>query len=734
MKKTLQLNTDWKFSKLPDGRDSRPVFEAVELPHTWYEEGNGYRGLCVYEKEVELPSGSKAAYVKFFGADQKAEVLVNGTPVGTHEGGYSAFAVPVPADAVSDGRFMLQVYLTNEKNNVISPLAGDFTIFGGLYRGVEVIVTDDARFDYSYFGTDGVWAYTSVSEKKGEVHVRTKTVNAANATVSLVLKDADGKCAASAIGNVNSEIVLTLENPVLWNGKNSVYQYELTTELIVNGECVDRICRKVGFKTLTMDAKEGAFLNGKHIRINGVSKHQDTDQKYYAESQEDREQDFELIREIGANAVRLSHYQHIDETYTLADEAGLLVWAEIPLLKMNQDLAMQENARLQLKELILQTMHHISIFCWGIQNEIGMFGDYPYMTEVIRQMKDEAKELDPSRLVTAANLYGVKAKSGLNHSTDMIGYNCYFGWYYGEMHDYSDFLDKLHENLPEMPLGMSEYGVDSNIKLHTDTPMIRDYSEEYQAVWHETVYNIFKQKSYLWGSFVWNMFDFSSDMRKEGGQLNRNAKGLVTYDRKTRKDAFYYYKAQWSEESFVHICSKRFERRATDDITVRIYTNQPAVTLFVNDERFAEGNNDGNGTVVFEHVPMNMENGAEAEVKVKAVAGPCQDDAIFMHVAEAEESYKLPDSGAGQAVKNWFLTGNELSKEGYFSIEDIACELLENEEARKVLAEEMPVVFKLMTERDVIPLGLSLKSILSRDESGLDVKKINDRLNLIKAE
>ena len=770
--------------------------EVIDLPHSFYSNDDQYRGLAVYEKEVAVEpgwrDGKKFLFIDIPAADQHAMVYADDTFLTEHKGGYSAFRAEVPCDCLKKQSFLLRIFLTNEKNDVISPLAGDFTIYGGLYRGVNLLVTEKSHFDYMYYGTNGIIARTEMQDGDGVIFVEPHTVASENVkirySVSLwhrihdnidsiqgsnsvdesygikkepasskknlsdvtkqyigqgddctnsgqnfdsvnkksTAKDLEVLCEEHGIGN---KVQILIKTPLLWDGRGNVNLYALKAELIDDGRVVDSVTVRLGFRSFRMDSERGFYLNGRPVRINGVAKHQDTAEIYNAVKDEDINRDFELIDEIGANAVRLSHYQHPQHTYDLCDEKGYIVWAEIPMLKMPDSGEVFENAEQQLKELILQNIHHPGIFFWGIQNEIGMFRDAAFMHEELRKMRDMAKELDPSRLVTSANLYTVKFRSELNNVTDMIGYNVYFGWYYGEMQDYDKYLDRFHEERPDMPLGMSEYGVDANVLLHSEEPKVRDYSEEYQALYHETVYPIFESKSYLWGSFVWNMFDFGSALRKEGGTENRNQKGLVTFDRKIKKDAFYYYKSRWSKEPFVHICSKRFKNRAKDEINIKVYTNVPEVILEINGKKTAEGINSENGVVVFREVHLN--NG---ENIIRVTGGTCSDECMFLRVSEEDSSYTLPDSGAGQAVKNWFLTGDSVVREGYYSIEDTANDLLENRTTRDVLEVFMPGLVKMMTEKDIIPLGLSLKSILSRNSGDIDQKALNTELNKIPVE
>ena len=405
---------------------------------------------------------------------------------------------------------------------------------------------------------------------------------------------------------------------------------------------------------------------------------------------------------------------------------GLLCWAEIPMLKMTENKALMENAAQQLTELILQNIHHPSVFCFGIQNEIAMFRDAPFMHENCRQLHELVKALAGTRFSASANLYPLKASSKLNEITDLVGYNVYFGWYYGEMNDFGPYLDRFHLARPKLPLGISEYGVDANLALHAEEPKVKDYSEEYQALWHETVYPQIEARPWLWGSFVWNMFDFSSGRRNEGGQRFINAKGLVSHDRKTRKDAFYYYKARWSVEPFVHLCARRFQNRAQEKIDVKCYTNQPSVRLRVNGELFGKGQTK-NGTVLFEDVPLAM-----GKNFVEAVAGEYTDSASWRRVLSPDESYRLPDQEAGGPVRNWFLADDDMRKEGFFSIQNTAQELLDHPQTKAVLERYIPALVRFMTEKNVIPLGLALKSILSRDaDEALDIKALNEELNRI---
>ena len=733
--KRISLNRSWQFARIPDGEiPGSPeglAWETIALPHTWYTDDEQYHGLTVYRRELAADPDWRCAFLSFEGADQVCRVYVNGKLLGEHRGGYSRFRLSVPRQALECETLRIEAYLDNCLSPEVSPNFGDFTVFGGLYRDVDLLLCGEDHFDYGYYGTDGVIARAAVSEEgKAELFLEPHVCTAdPTAAIEYTLTGPKGELAARCTAPAGECIRLTVEEPVLWNGQKAPNLYTLRAVLTAHGEIADETELRLGFRTITMRPEEGLRLNGERVKLHGVAKHQDRADVFNAVSEGQIDEDFAIIHEIGANALRLSHYQHAQHTYDRCDEEGLLSWAEIPMLKMTENTALMENAKEQLKELILQNIHHPAIFCWGIQNEIGMFRDAPFMHENCRELDRLAKKLDPNRLTTAANLYTVKFSSKLNQITDMVGYNIYFGWYYGEMPDYSDFLDKLHAARPELPVGVSEYGVDANPALHSEEPRVKDYSEEYQALFHETVYPILASKDYLWGSFIWNLFDFSSDRRNEGGVKFLNSKGLVSHDRTLRKDAFYYYKAVWSAEPFVHICSRRFVKRAREAVDVKVYTNQPAVTLTVNSEIVARQANNGNGTVLFRSIPL--QNG---ENSVIATAGDCTDKVIFRRVEPEEENYRLPDQGEG-AVRNWFLSDDDTVKEGFFSIMDTADDILQSDGARQVLVRFVPELVKIL-DQDLIPLGLAMKSILSRSfkDDPDALLRINDALHEIPKE
>lgn len=747
----VSISDNWKFIKLPDADASiwdrseeaskkaeREISdidwnkgEGVSVPHTWFKDGDPYDGTAAYMKKVSLPESDDSFYLEFNGVEQRCMIFANGKKIGEHEGSYAAFRVCIPNDITKGAEVEVTVLVDNRKSEELAPMFGDFTIFGGIYRDVYLLTADKKSFDYLYYGTCGIIVRSRLLNDQAvldiEPHVAAEVPT--DSVIKYVLTTPSGKQAATAEANAYENAQLTVEKPMLWNGKGKAALYDLSAHLYVNGQETDAALVRTGFRTVKITADDGMYLNGSKYRLNGVAKHQDFGDRYNAVDKECIDKDFEIIEEIGANAVRLSHYQHPQYAYDLCDEKGLLCWAEIPMLKMTLNERLFETTCIQLKELILQNIHHPSIFCFGVQNEIAMFRDDPFMHEKCRKLSDIVHELDPDRASAGANLFSVKPKSPLNEVTDIVGYNLYFGWYYGQMEDYREHLDKIHEAKPLEPYGMSEYGVDASTQLHSKDPHVRDYTEEYQALYHETVYPIFEEKKYLWGSFVWNMFDFNSAIRNEGGTKGYNQKGLVTADRKVRKDAFYYYRAKWSGEGVLHITSKRYEKRSDESITVKVYTTEPFAELFVGGKSIATAQNNGNCTVVFEDVPLKM-----GENHVSVEGGNYKDSAVFYRVEEEPSEYHLPDDGNGQMVRNWFLKDDDIVKEGFLSVKNRADEIINDEDAAAVLKKYLPDLYNFMTTRDEIPLGLELLSILERSLSDRSSDEKNDIINGINSE
>ena len=732
--KTAELfNRDWYFRKCGDEAVDPAAWqmgEAVQLPHTWYRDGDYYQGDAVYQKRFPLPlDAGRRAFLRFEGVDKCCAVWLNGRKLGEHKGGYTAFAVEL-TEALTSGENLLTVLVNNERGETVSPLSGDFASFGGIYRNVTLFTTDSACFDRTWYGTSGVLFRAQVAaDGSGRVECEARTLGElpADAKIVWTLFGPDGAEVCRAEAPAGEKALLEVDQPQLWNGRAGAALYRAQAVLTCGGAVLDEFEAQVGFRRISVDPEAGFFLNGEHLKLHGVAKHQDTAGVFSAAGEAEWRKDFDLILEMGANAVRLSHYPHAQGVYDLCDRDGLVVWAEIPMLKLTQNDELLDNAADQLREMILQNLHHPSVCFWGIQNEVAIFGDKPYMTERLKKLNALAHELDPARITVSANLNAVACESTLNRITDATTYNVYYGWYYGKFPDHAAFLDEFHAKNPLMPLAISEYGADCSTAFHSDKPQRNDYTEEYQALYHESVYPYMAERDFVWGSFVWNMFDFVSPIRNAGGVVARNLKGLVTHDRETRKDAFYYYKAVWSEEPFVRIAEQRFVNRAAGAITVKVYSNQPEVTLeTAQGTRTARSDT---GVFRFEDVPL-----APGENRLTAVAGACRDTCAFVRVAEPDPAYTYTAEDVGINVRNWFVDEQEearLFPEDACSIRDKMETLLAIPAAMAVIDGLLPKLGKLM--RGAIPT-FTLEQAIQFEKPDCtedDVKKLNAELNKI---
>lgn len=731
MRTSIDFNLGWRFGKLEAGRpDPTLPFtgEEISLPHTWYADGDYYRGEALYQKGFSFsPEEGRRVFLRFDGVDNHCEAWLNGIPIGEHRGGYTAFALEL-TDALREGENLLSVFVSNAKDDTISPLSGDFTIFGGIYRKVELLVTEKTCFDPLFFGTDGVLWRSRVEKGDGLVEIDAQISGPVTDGMRLrYTLSENGTVAAEGEGRPGEKIALRVSRPKLWNGRKAPALYEARAELCEGNAQLDAVCTRLGFRSFSVDAEKGFFLNGTHLKLHGVAKHQDTAEVFSATSQTHWRRDMELIGELGANTVRLSHYPHAQGIYDLCDEMGLVAWAEIPLLKLTLNDALLENARQQLTEMIYQNLHHPAICFWGIQNEIAIFGEKPWMTERMRTLNDLAHSLDPDRLTTSANLNSVQPESSLNRITDIQAYNVYYGWYYGQMADHAAFLDEFHRVNPDVPLGISEYGVDCNVAYHSEQPRVNDYTEEFQCLYHETVYPYMKERDFVWGSYIWNMFDFVSAIRNAGGVRARNIKGLVTHDRQNKKDAFYYYKAQWSEVPFIHIVEKRFARRTGESMTVKVYSNLPELSLRCGELELRAASD--SGVFRFENVPLS-ENGSVVTVS----GGGCEDQACFTRVAQPEEGYIFVDRDPGLNVRNWFVDEAEearLFPEDAYSLRNKMEDLAANPAAMAVIKKLTPALWTMM--QDTI-LSFTLEQAIQHERPDIPeetIKKLNLELNQI---
>ncbi len=671
--KTVNINQDWEFEK--EGSTS-----TVSLPHTWngLDGQNGehgyYQGKCVYRKKIARADG--VCYIEFNGANSVTEVYINKQIVGTHKGGYSMFRFRIDGFATKDEN-LLEVYVDNTVVPDVFPTSADFTFYGGLYRDVNLIYAEETRFSLDDKSRYGISAIPKRVGDVWQLDINTHVTNANKDTVCVYrLKDAKGKTAAELTRpSESADATIEIASPHLWDGVKDPYLYTLSCSLVKNAKTIDERELNVGFREIEFSSDKGCFLNGRHIKLKGVSRHQDRENIGNALTIKEHEEDIALILDVGANSVRLAHYQQAEEFYTLCDKKGLLVWAEVPVITMYSK-ARQQNAESQLTELIKQNINHPSIFCWGVENEITLSGDRnKKLISGITRLNELAHTLDPSRPTTCAQVAMAKPDSPLNRLTDLLGYNHYFGWYMQTCDALDKWLDEFRKINPQAKLCLSEYGAEAVIGYYSENPVQGDYSEGYQAIYHEHYIDAVNAREWMWGSYVWNMFDFGSAARNEGGVRGRNNKGLVTIDRKIRKDAFYLYKATWSDEKFVHITAKRYPCRVVGTTKIKVYSNRPEVTLIADGyEKILKANR----VFVFDDVPVK-----DGENLVKVSAGDCKDEITIKGVEKLPDSYAIGD-GVPTLVRNWFGTDGTI-KEDCLSINDKVGALLDNKEAQGLL-------------------------------------------------
>lgn len=763
MRRSESLNQDWIFFK-------EGVGEQINLPHTWnaVDGADGgddyYRGSCYYERKITAPAheAGEQVYLEFAGVNAMAEVSLNGFPVGTHKGGYSAFRCNVTE--VLKEQNTLEVVVDNSSNEEIYPQKADFTFYGGIYRDVRLVVVPETHFAMDYFGGPGVKVTPVVLKDRAEVAVelwlewgrRCRDRKLAE----IIISDQNGMVSRSqtvveapkraseedsALQGTDREpdaiLHFTIQQPHLWQGILDPHLYTLTARLLEaesnsslqnfgkDEHVIDQVSLRFGCRSFSVDPDKGFMLNGVPYPLRGVSRHQDREGVGNALAPWMHREDMELIREMGATSIRLAHYQHDQYFYDLCDAYGMVVWAEIPYITSHMDSG-RENTLSQMRELVVQNHHHASICFWAVSNEISVGGMTEKVLENNQALHDLCKSLDPHRLTAMACAFMLDQDSPMLKITDLVSYNHYFGWYHGEVEDNDTWFDDFREKHPGMPVGLSEYGAEAVMKWQTARPERGDYTEQYQARYHEHMLEMMEARPWLWCTYVWNMFDFGADGRDEGGVKGRNNKGLVTFDRKVKKDSFYLYKAYWSKEPFVYIAGRRYVNRAEKVSEITVYSNQPTVELYQNG-RLAE-RKEGQNVFRFQ-VTMEPEN----VILVKA--GEQQDSVILHSVEKPDASYVLPMQGE---VENWF---NDLleTKEGYFSLEDKVGELVQNPEGLQIFREFMAVydsrkkgaaAASHMTEeqRLMTMKSMRLKELMRRTNTpGEEVKQWAERLQSI---
>ncbi len=685
MRTIININRKWAFTKRASEIPSEMPnnWDFVNIPHSWNaidgQDGDNdyFRGTAYYAKafnKIDLPNKDQY-YLEFKGVNSSADIYLNGKKLAHHDGGYSTFRVNI-TEALETVN-LLVVAVDNSANETVYPQMADFTFYGGIYRDVNIICVNNSHFDLDYFGAPGIMVTPTIMENNATIKVDTFVTNAKmGQTIRYTIYDAEENAIATE-DTTETSTTFTINNVHLWHGKKDPYLYCCEAEIIEDGEVIDNVCTRFGCRSFEIDPDNGFILNGEEYPLRGVSRHQDRWGFGNALLPEHHEEDINLILEMGATTIRLAHYQHDQYFYDLCDEKGLVIWAEIPYISKHMPNG-RENTISQMKELISQNYNHPSIVVWGLSNEISIGGSDDDLLENHRILNDLCHEMDSTRLTTIAAVSMCKMNDPYLQIPDVVSYNHYFGWYGGETDMNGPWFDKFHKMHPSIPIGCSEYGCEA-LNWHTSDPRQGDYTEEYQSFYHEELIKQFFSRKYLWATHVWNMFDFGADARNEGGENGQNHKGLVTFDRKYKKDSFYAYKAWLSDEPFVHICSKRYIDRVEDITKVTVYSNQPYVELFAN------GVSLGKKTAEDHFFRFEVKN--EGETKLLAVAGDCKDESLIRKVDAFNEAYRLVEKGA---ILNWF---DIEAPEGYLSLNDKMSDVIATVQGKLIF---MGLVGKLM--------------------------------------
>lgn len=617
----VNLDHGWRFRLGAPSGAQEPAFrdsswETVSVPHSWnthdgQDGGDDYvRGVGWYRRELTVPSAHRGRrlFLQFDAVGSVADVWVNGRHVGQHRGGYARFRLEVTDALKFDSGNVIAVRASNEARDDVAPLAADYTFCGGMYRSVSLLAVEPVHVDLLDHGGPGVYLRPrAVNAASASVAVTTKLANDSASSCSVrvraVVTDARGRfvrdrtsapVSLPAGGRTSTECVVTVPSPRLWDGRRDPYLYQAVVEVLDtrSGAVLDSVTQPLGLRSITMDADTGLSLNGERLQLRGVNRHQELKNKGWALTRSDVTRDFALMDEMGVNALRTAHYQQDQQVHELADQLGMLVYTEVPLVNVITDSdAFRDNVKEQLRELIRQNFNHPSVAFWGIGNELGWWqeGMARQINSLLNELAEIVRTEDPDRFSGYAAVSQVDDEDPINNHAALNGYNRYMGWYSGTATDFGPWADALHAHSPDRLIGVTEYGAGANVRHHAEPdldsppePAGQWHPEEYQALFHEAYLSQIDARPYLWGTFVWAMFDFASDHRAEGDQPGVNDKGLVTHDRRVRKDAFYWYKANWSDEPVAHITSRRWTQRTESATTVKVYSNGNTVRLKVN--------------------------------------------------------------------------------------------------------------------------------------------------------
>ena len=680
MRQVIGFNTKWGFSKEATAvpAEMPQNWYWVNLPHTWNaidgQDGNNdyYRGTVYYAntlKKMNLPEADRY-YVEILAAASSGTLYVNGKEMAHHDGGFSTWRVDITDELQEDN--LIVIACDNAPNNTVYPQMADFTFYGGLYRGVNIVAVSQSHFDLDYYGGPGIAVTPEIEDKDAVVKVDVYLTNAKEGqNLVYTLKDKEGNVVAADKTDISeTSVSFRIKNVHLWHGRKDPYLYSAEVLLVEGQNVLDNVSTRFGCRTFRVDPKNGFILNGEEYPLRGVTRHQDRWGIGNALLPEHHEEDVALIMEVGATTIRLAHYQHAQYFYDLCDENGLVIWAEIPYISKHMPTG-RKNTISQMKELITQNYNHASICVWGLSNEITISGSDEDLLENHKILNDICHTMDPTRLTTIAAVSMTDMDDPYLQVPDLVSYNHYFGWYGGETDMNGPWFDEWHKKFPNIPIGMSEYGAEA-LNWHTSNPTQGDYTEEYQAYYHEELIKQLFPRKFIWATHLWNMYDFGCDGRDEGGESGQNHKGLVTIDRKYKKDAFYAYKAWLSDEPFVHICGKRYVDRVEDVTKVTVYSNQPEVEMFVNGESI------GKLTAEDHFFYFNVPN--KGESTLIAVAGEQKDESFIRKVDTFNESYRFHDSNS---VINWF---DITEVEGCYSINDKMSDIMKSPEAMQLFA------------------------------------------------
>lgn len=665
MRNRTELMDCWKFTKKTIAVENAALEggDSVTLPHTWnaldgQDGGNDYyRGNCWYIREFKKPEiqENEEIWIEFEGVAMRAAIYVNGSLAGRHDGGYSTFRVNLTEYLKDENT--IAVSADNSYTREVYPQKADFTFYGGIYRAVSVLTVPKVHFALGYYGGNGLKVTPQIKGENALITIEAWTENASQGEhVSFTVLDAEG----NAVGEVTTEVAgnyakaeISLEQVHLWNGKKDPYLYTLKAEL----EGGDEVETSFGCRTFYIDPEKGFFLNGESYPLCGAARHQDRQGIGNALTKEMHEEDMQIMLEMGANTVRMAHYQHDQYFYDLADQYGMIVWAEIPYITEHMPEG-RANTISQMTELVVQNYNHPSIVCWALSNEITATGGLTEdLIENHKILNDLCHKLDQTRPTTMAHVFMLDPEDKFVMLPDIRSYNLYYGWYVGETDENDSWFDCFHEKYPDAVIGLSEYGADANPQYQSASPEKNDYTESYQAVYHEHMLKMWSERPFIWAMHVWNMFDFAADGREEGEKPGQNQKGLVTFDRKIKKDAFYIYKAYLSEDPFVHLCGKRYTDRTEHETEIKVYSNLPEVSLYLDGEQLETKQ----AEKVFRfHVPISGEH------VVEAVSKDVSDRMVIRHTDTVNKDYICP----GREVINWFDRDDMQEREGYFSIKD----------------------------------------------------------------